>query len=107
MPAGLVLAGGRGQHLCDERRQGVGRMPVKGMSRAVVAAGSTRVGVAGGILDVAQRDPASNASVTIVCRRLCGVMCLASPARRASRATIRAASWRSSRPPVFDTNSGP
>ena len=51
--------------------------------------------------------PASNAKVTIVCRRLCGVMCLASPARRARRATIRAASWRSSRPPVFDTSSGP
>jgi hypothetical protein len=53
----LVLAGGGGQHLCDERRQGVGRVPVKGMSRAVVAAGSTRVGVAGSILDIAQRDP--------------------------------------------------
>jgi hypothetical protein len=77
---------GRGQHLCDERRQGVGGMAVKGMPRSVVAAGSAQVGVASGILDVAQREPRSNASVTIVCRRLCGVMCLAS---RASRAPIR------------------
>ena len=37
-----------GQHRCDERRQGIGRVPVKGMSRPVVAAGSTRVGMAGG-----------------------------------------------------------
>jgi hypothetical protein len=104
-----VTDGGR-QHLGDERRQGVGGVAVKGMPRAVVAAGGIRVGVAGRILDIAQRDPSANAMVTMVCRRLCGVMCgvmcLASPAGRASRATIRAASWRSSRPPVLPPAAG-
>jgi hypothetical protein len=37
--------------------QSVGGVAVKRMPRAVVAAGSTRVGVAGRILDIAQRDP--------------------------------------------------
>jgi len=51
----VVLAGRGGHHLGDERRQGVGGVAVKGMPRSVIAAGRARVGVASGILDVAQR----------------------------------------------------
>ena len=46
---------GEGSTLGDERRQGAGRVLVKGhVVGAVVAAGRTRVGVAGGSPDIAQ-----------------------------------------------------
>lgn len=40
----INVTDGGGQHLGDERGQGVGGVAVKGMPRAVVAAGSTRIG---------------------------------------------------------------
>jgi hypothetical protein len=105
----LVLVGEGRRHVRDIGCQGVGGVAVKGMSCSVVAARRVVRGSAWRAASWTSRSgtPASNARVTIVCRRLWGVMCLASLARRASRATIRAASWRSSRPPVSDTSSGP
>jgi hypothetical protein len=43
--------------LRHERCQRVGGAPVQGMTRSVIAAGGARVGVSGGVLDVAERDP--------------------------------------------------
>src|SRR6266496_2125641 len=53
----LALVVGEGDIPCQERGQGVGGVVVKGMSCSVVAAGGAWVGVAGGVLDVAQGDP--------------------------------------------------
>jgi hypothetical protein len=50
----LLVGGGSPGH---ERGKCVGGVAVKGMPRPVVAAGGARVGVAGGVLHIAQRDP--------------------------------------------------
>lgn len=98
-----VLAGGGGHPLRDERRQGGGGVAVKDMPRSVIAAGGARVGVRAASWTSrsetsAQREPHHRVPQTVR-----GDV-LSQPARRASRATIRAASRRSSRPPVFDTS---
>jgi transcriptional regulator with XRE-family HTH domain len=49
----------------------------------------------------------SSAAVMNACRRVCGLTCLAIPARRVTRRTIRAAPWRSSRLPSAARSRGP
>ena len=51
--------------------------------------------------------PASSAAVMNACRSVCGLTCLAMPARRVTRRTVRGAPCRSSRLPSAVTNSGP
>jgi hypothetical protein len=83
------------------------KVAVKGMPRVVIAAGRARVGVASGILDVAQRDPSVQRERHHRVPQAVRGDVLCQPGRRASRARIRAASWRSSRPRLFETSSGP
>jgi hypothetical protein len=92
-PVGHRLAGGPG----NERGNDVGGVPVQSLAAAVVAHGGTRVGVRGGLLDVAQRHAGVRAAVMNEWRRLCGEIRFVNPARRASRLTVRSAAWGVSR----------
>src|SRR5262249_58633227 len=51
--------------------------------------------------------PASSAAVMNACRRVCGLIFLSRPARRATRRTIRLAQWRSMRWPSGRRKIGP
>jgi hypothetical protein len=63
----VVLSGGSGNEGGDD----VGGVPVEADPSAVVTHGRVPIGVAGGFLHVALRDPASSAAVMNPWRRVC------------------------------------
>jgi hypothetical protein len=71
------------------------------------SAGGARVGVGGGVLDVAQWHARVQAGVMNACRSVCGPASLPVPARRAAWRTIRPVLRRSRRRPSGRSNSGP
>jgi hypothetical protein len=75
----------------EERGHDVGGVPVERDSRPVVAHGRAGIGVAGGLLDVAQRHTSVKRGVMNAWRRVWGPTRLAIAAWRAMRRTIRPA----------------
>ena len=64
--------------------------------------------MAGGVLDVSERHPGiKRAAVMNEWRRLCGLIRLVIPARRARRFTVRSAAWQSSPVPRAPRKIGP
>ena len=91
----------------DEGGHDVSGVPIKRHPGPVVAHGGARVGVGGGFLDIAKRDPGVEGGGDERCRSVRGPTVLAIPARRVTRWTMRAAPCRSSRFPSVVMNNGP
>jgi hypothetical protein len=85
----------------------VGRMAVQAGPCPVVAHGRARVGVRGGLLDVAQRDPGVEGGGDERVSQRVRADVLGDPGAAGDRRTIRAAPCRSSLRPSAATKSGP
>ena len=75
----------------------VGGVTIERDAGAVVAHGRSRVGMRGRFLHITQRDAGVQCAAMNAWRRVCGPMGLSTPARRATRRTIRLAQCRSIR----------